>query len=308
MIDLTIYMLIPFFLSAILVIPLIWIARKLNFLDYPNERSSHKEPTPLLGGAAIVISFYFCLTYFSIRTGTGFHAPFIYFLPMVLFLLGLYDDFRKTTLDYKIKLFIEAILAIGFIQSGFVLILTQIIIVDKIITLIWVIGFINAFNLLDNMNGHSASVALIASGFMGIFFISHHLHDLVVLSLVLAGSIAGFLMFNFPRAKIFMGDAGSLFIGALISLVSIKFNNSIALELQSVPIFFTLCFLIIPFSDTLFVTISRLAAGNPIYVADQKHLSHQLVKKGFSPAFSVIILALVALIFASVPLFMLSFS
>ncbi len=283
--------------SFILIKPLIKLANHCGFLDIPNARSSHKKATPLAGGVAIAGGFYTAVLIFAVPAEIFPGRAWLIYLPLAIFSLGLVDDYLHTAIDHKIKLLIEFIVAFLFVANGAFLHITPFIFVDQCISIFWIIGFINAFNLLDNMNGLSAFIAIFTTVFLCFFFIQQN-NPATAVCLILAGACLGFLFFNYPTASIFMGDAGSLFIGSFISVLAIILNNTLVQNGESYALGLTLLFLLVPFIDTSLVIFLRLRAGRPIYCADRSHLSHQLVRFGFPPSTAVLILTAVSCFFS----------
>jgi UDP-GlcNAc:undecaprenyl-phosphate GlcNAc-1-phosphate transferase len=166
---------------------------------------------------------------------------------------------------------------------------------DVVVTLLWVVGMTNAFNLLDNMDGLSAGVALVASAVflvnawaLGEFFIS-------LLLLAFIGSLLGFLAYNFNPATVFLGDCGSLFIGYVIASLTLLERYVSQASSTMFPVLMPVLVLAVPIMDTATVVLIRLREGRPIYVGDRRHLSHRLVALGFSTRAAVLFIYLVTL-------------
>ena len=288
-------------LSAMLTSITRKLALHFNFVAKPSEDRWHKKPTALMGGVAIYGAFiiaYFALTRFHGQTLS------LVLLASSLFFLGLYDDFF--TLKPHIKLIAQIFVAALLIKFGFLLPLTQITALNQVITIFWIVGITNAFNLLDNMDGLSAGIGTIACIFSFLLVVlidpelilkptslvgqQLHLQSLSQTSIILAGALIGFLFYNFNPASIFMGDAGSLFLGFLVSGLTIADVG------RKVPVhlFFVLLIpaliLIIPIFDTSLVTIMRKFNGKAISQGGRDHSSHRLVTMGFSERKAVIVL------------------
>ena len=166
---------------------------------------------------------------------------------------------------------------------------------DVVVTLLWIVGMTNAFNLLDNMDGLSAGVALVASAVflvnawvLGEFFIS-------LLLLAFIGSLLGFLFYNYNPASVFLGDCGSLFIGYVIASLTLLERYVSHASSTLFPVLMPVLVLAVPIMDTATVILIRLREGRPIYVGDRRHLSHRLVALGFSPRTAVLFIYLVTL-------------
>jgi UDP-GlcNAc:undecaprenyl-phosphate GlcNAc-1-phosphate transferase len=164
-----------------------------------------------------------------------------------------------------------------------------------LVTVLWVVGMTNAFNLLDNMDGLSAGVALVAAAVfllnawsLGEFFIS-------LLLLAFIGSLAGFLHYNRPPASVFLGDCGSLFIGFTLASLTLLQRYVSHASSTYFPVLMPVLVLALPILDTATVTVIRLREGRPIYVGDSRHLSHRLVSLGMRPPLAVVTIYLMSL-------------
>ena len=212
---------------------------------------------------------------------------------VIMFAIGLYDDFKH--ISPPIKLIFQIIAATIVIFYGNNTIdFFRWPIANILLTFFWLVGITNAINLLDNMDGLAGGVALITSGFLSIFFWKAGYPDLLILSLSLAGSILGFLVFNFPPAKIFMGDSGSMFLGFSLAVLAIarRTQASNIFAIVGVP---TLVFLL-PILDTGLVAITRILRGQSPAIGGTDHTSHRLVAFGLSERQAVLVLYGIAII------------
>ncbi len=215
---------------------------------------------------------------------------------LVLFLLGLADD--KKPLGPFFKLAVQ--FAAALIAAGFAEVRVELFIENKIVTTVlsafWIVLIINAFNFLDNMDGASAGIAVIVST---VLFIAAALSGQVFvggMALVFIGTLLGFLIFNFPPAKIFMGDAGSLVAGFFVALLSLR--TTYYHESQNghwYPVLLPLIVMAVPLYDFISVTILRIRAGKSPFVGDTRHFSHRLKKRGLSDTQTVLTLYLATL-------------
>ena len=160
------------------------------------------------------------------------------------------------------------------------------------VSAIWVLGITNAFNLIDNMDGLSAGIALISSLYLAIVYLSQHALGNVTVLLILGGALGGFLLFNFYPASIFMGDAGSLFIGFLVASACLL--NVTHLSGVSAFLFLPVLILTVPIFDTFFVSVTRRLRGQPISQGGIDHTSHRLVRLGFHERTAVLALYLLS--------------
>jgi UDP-GlcNAc:undecaprenyl-phosphate GlcNAc-1-phosphate transferase len=220
----------------------------------------------------------------------------ILLLISILFLLGLWDD--KKHLGPFLKLGVQFAVAVA--AAFFADIRVEFFIENKIITSLlsafWIVLIINAFNFLDNMDGLSAGIAVITSS---ILFTAAALNGQVFIggmALVFIGTLLGFLVFNFPPAKIFMGDAGSLVVGFFVALLSLRttyYNQAQSGQWYSV--FVPLVVMAVPLYDFISVTMLRICQGKSPFVGDTQHFSHRIQKRGLSDTQTVLTLYLATL-------------
>jgi UDP-GlcNAc:undecaprenyl-phosphate/decaprenyl-phosphate GlcNAc-1-phosphate transferase len=266
------------------------LALRAGFLDQPNARKIHTSPIPRLGGVAMYGAFVIGLILFADRFYIPQMIGIVVGATWVSF-LGLWDD--RVGLHAGLKL-------IGQIGGTLILVLTGLSVelvpnplVNLAITALWVVGITNAMNLLDNMDGLSGGIAAIAATFFLLIAALNGQYLVGSLSAALLGAAIGFLIYNFNPAQIFMGDAGSLFIGFMLAAVGIK------LRFLNLPItatwFIPILVLGLPIFDTTLVFISRLRRGlNPLTHPGTDHTSHRLVARGLTRREAVLTLYLVA--------------
>ncbi len=278
-----------------------WLSFRFGKVSQPREDRWHRTPTPTLGGVGMFAAFACVILVSWLFTG---HMPPIHLeilaCSALMFFLGLYDDFKRISPPTKFMgQIIIALLAIflGFTTSFFTTKIPNVIIAqfpNILLTLVWIVGITNAMNLLDNMDGLAGGVSLITALFLSYFFFQGGEILLLVLTLALAGSILGFLVFNFPPAKIFMGDSGSLFLGFTLSILAIarqpKASNVFAV--LGVP---TLLFLL-PILDTTLVTITRVLRGQSPVQGGRDHTSHRLIAFGLNERQALFVMYGVALL------------
>jgi UDP-GlcNAc:undecaprenyl-phosphate GlcNAc-1-phosphate transferase len=210
-----------------------------------------------------------------------------------MFSIGLYDDFKHINPPIKLVFQILAATLVIFFGNNTIDFFRWPI-ANIILTFFWLVGITNAINLLDNMDGLAGGVALITSIFLSVFFWKTGLSELLVVSLALAGSILGFLVFNFPPAKIFMGDSGSMVLGFSLAALAIarRTQASNIFAIVGVP---TLVFLL-PILDTGLVAITRILRGQSPAIGGTDHTSHRLVAFGLSERQAVLVLYGIAII------------
>ncbi len=265
------------------------LALRLGVVDKPNPRKIHTAPVPLLGGAVVYFSFAIVLLLFGDRRYVNEFVG-IFIGATLMSLMGVVDD--RWGLGSYIKLGGQLLAAGILIYSG-----VQVRILggwlDIALTLLWVVGITNATNLLDNMDGLSGGVAMIAAVFFTLLAAMSGQYLVGALAAALAGACAGFLVYNWNPAHIFMGDTGSLFIGFLLAAVAIKLRfpaNSVTVTWM-IPVLVMGVFIF----DTSLVFISRLRRGkNPLTTPGKDHLSHRLAFLTGSRREAVLICYLVA--------------
>lgn len=247
------------------------VALRFGVIDQPAARKIHANPVPLLGGAAIYVAFILVLLLFGDRR--YIHEVVGIFLGATLVsLMGVVDD--RWGLGSYVKLLGQLLAACILIYSG-----VQVSIwgswLDTVVTIGWVVGITNAMNLLDNMDGLSGGLAMIAAVFFTLLASLSDQYLVGALAAALAGACAGFLVYNWNPAHIFMGDTGSLFLGFLLAAVGIKLrfpSNS-----DTITWMIPVLVLAVPVFDTTLVFISRLRRGkNPLTTPGKDHISHRL--------------------------------
>ncbi len=269
-------------LSLVLVPVALAVALRFGLLDHPGPAKSHSEAVPYLGGAAIVVSFALVVVVGNVAdpppSGLGQLAGFLG-LGVLLAVVGLIDDLGKGLTPW-LRLVFEAGAGVGVWWLGISPHLSGVPKpVDALITVVWVVGITNAFNLLDNMDGLSAGIALIAAlAIFGVALLQHR-YLVSALALALAGCAAGFLRANFHPAKIYMGDAGSLFLGFMLAVLLLKLRANAPTR---VPVAVILAIPGVAIFDTTLVTMSRLAHHISPFQGGKDHTSHRLVKRGMS--------------------------
>ncbi len=294
---------------SLLLIPLVrWVSFRLGRVIQPKEERWHRRPTPTMGGVGIFIAFALSLILSSWISGKGGWISSIsqswnFLIGVVLvFFIGLYDDFKPLTPVAKLVGQIIAatiVISLGYTSSFFTPRIADNIVAQLpniLLTFVWLIGITNALNLLDNMDGLAGGISLITACVLGYFFWRAGNISLLWISLALAGGVLGFLFFNFPPAKIFMGDSGSLFLGFTLAVLAIaqQHQASDVFAVVGVP---TLLFLL-PILDTTLVTFTRLLRGQSPAKGGRDHTSHRLIAFGLSERQALLALYSVALVSA----------
>lgn len=273
--------LLSYFLAPVLA----KIAFTTGYLDHPKSNKVHAHPTPLLGGLAIYLAFIVGLIMTS-----GFneiHRFYSIFAGSTLLLIiGLVDD--RMGMMPELKLLAQVLAAMVVVKSGVRIEFMDNYYIGLILTYIWIVGITNSFNLLDNMNGLSAGIAVIAAAFFGVIMWTSHQLEMAFVSFALAGSCLGFLKNNFPRARIFMGDTGSLVIGFTLSVVAIM--GSWSTRFLTTSLAMPVIILAYPIFDTTLVTVMRIREGRSIFQGGKDHSSHRLALLGLKKKRAVLVI------------------
>ncbi len=253
----------------------------------------HTRPTPNVGGIGIVAGVVVALGMAVLmgqpdlgaleRAPQGIlpwnHATGLFVGALMMFALGLTDDFLHLRPVTKL---VGQVMAAGVLTaSGIGVWFTGVYAVDALLSLFWFVAITNAMNLLDNMDGVAGGVGAIAAGFLGITFLQAAEPGLALIAFVLAGSLVGFLVHNYPPARIFMGDSGSLFLGITLAGLALSPTPGLSrglFAIMAVPV----VILAIPILDTAYVAALRLIEGRAISKGGRDHTSHGLVALGVS--------------------------
>ena len=291
------------------------VAPRVGFVDKPGHRKIHRAPIPLGGGVAIFLGFALPLLAvvavcnFGLFRGSGGLEPYVGGIVrqtplalalvgamLVLHVMGLMDD-RRALGPYS-KLLVQLAVAAALVGSfGQLRVLTNFPAAASVaLSVLWITAITNAFNFLDNMDGLSAGVAavcttafLVAALSIGQWFVAGSLA-------LLLGALLGFLCFNFPPASIFMGDAGSLVVGLLLGVLTVRttfLREGEDFGAGWYAVFAPLIVLAVPLYDLFVVSAIRLSRGKSPFVGDTNHFSHRLVARGMSRRTAVLCIYLV---------------
>ena len=278
-IEIILSFIVAMILSALLVPIVKIVGDKLNIIALQNERTIHNGRIVRIGGYAIYISFIVC-AYIFLKTDVQINS--ILFSSFLVFMIGLYDDIHDVS--PKVKLFVEIIAASIIIFYGKIMLRGITIpylpgdICEWIsigITYLWIIGITNAINLIDGLDGLSSGISTIVLVTLSLTSLHFGRTDIAALSLLLAGATVGFLFYNFNPASIFMGDNGALFLGFMISVISLLgfgYKSSAFFTLGA-PIIV----LAVPIMDTIMAILRRKLRKKKFSDADREHLHHQLM-------------------------------
>ncbi len=287
---------LTFLLSLFFTYTITKISSRMGMIDIPNERSSHIKPIPRGAGVAIFLAYFIILLLFHlplIETYKGF-----VFGSLLIFLTGIYDDNKGVQPKTKFVVITIATLLVFFVDGlrietlgnwfGHTIALP--IFLALPVTLIAVVGFTNAMNLIDGLDGLSGSVAIVI--FSAFYYIGliHNDQFIMSVSILFIAAIIAFLFFNWHPAKIFMGDSGSLVLGFTIAIVAIK---SIAYVSITSVLFLTA----IPIIDTITVMVRRIQRGLSPFNPDKTHLHHKVLRWKGGVDNAVVIIVLIQFVF-----------
>ena len=299
-----------------------WLAPRVGLIDQPNARKVHVTPTPLGGGVAVWLAVtvpllsVLAVASWLARTPEPpafvpdwclVHAPGVVsrtggLLTLlaagaVIAALGLLDDLRP--LAWRPKLAVQFLVAGGLVASGVrATVFQSAPWVGDLITLFWIVGLTNAFNFLDNMDALSGGIGLISASLFAVIMLTAGgtPHWFVAgFLLLLAGALAGFLLHNWPPARIFMGDTGSCLVGLWIASLTVLGTFYETGSPGPHVIFAPLCVLAVPLYDFCSVMLIRIRQGRSPFHADKSHFSHRLVELGLSRRSAVLTIHLVTL-------------
>ena len=308
------------FLLALLLTPL---CKRLSFdwgyIDQPDQdRKIHSQAMPLLGGVAVFGAFALNIifNYLVMLPAAGrlelsfvdlrelqFHieGAFSVWRKLVVLLvggalmvgLGLYDD--KYELKARTKLLGQIGIAVLVALAGMRLtVFVHNHVVSFILTVLWIVTLTNALNFLDNMDGLCAGVGMVCALMFGFIAGIQHQYFVCLLAFALAGALLGFLPHNFKPATIFLGDAGSHFIGYMLAVLPIMGTFYRSGEQTHLPVLIPLLVLAVPLFDMGMVMWIRFRRGQPVYIGDVNHISHRLVRLGLPQSWAVTLIYLIA--------------
>lgn len=279
-------------LLALMFIPLIKnFAARVGLIDKPNARKVHSTPVPLAGGIAIAMTTIVVLL-LNPKFMEGIQHNFIWLTGAIIMLvIGALDDRFDIKPSYRLLIQLGCAFAVAYsgirINSFYGLFgIEEIpVLAQYILTVVVITGVVNAYNLMDGIDGLIGGLSLVGALVLGILSYTHHHQDIFILCLTLSGAIIGFLRHNLSRKKIFMGDAGSLFLGFSLVVIAIKLLNSTepGNSEQGMKIFlFVSGIFLVPVLDSLRVYRARIKRGGSPFKADKTHLHHLFLYLGLT--------------------------
>jgi UDP-GlcNAc:undecaprenyl-phosphate/decaprenyl-phosphate GlcNAc-1-phosphate transferase len=291
-------------LAALILGPLgIIVARRFGLIDHPGvqEHKRHQIPVPLAGGIVIVLALIILIPLFDLWKIPGFAA--IILPAAIVFVFGLLDD-RNKKFPSRLKLLGQLIAAIVFIllgervrflKPGFLGLETDfILLMNWVITIVWLVGITNAFNFIDSMDGLATGVGSTALAFFVLATLNSNQFLLAQFAALLFGVLMGLYFYNSSPARLFIGDSGAMTIGFLLAAISIFYTPAGAQQASSW--FMPILIMGVPIFDTVLVVFSRLRRRLPFYRAGRDHTYHRLVKLGLDSNRAVLLIVITALV------------
>jgi UDP-GlcNAc:undecaprenyl-phosphate/decaprenyl-phosphate GlcNAc-1-phosphate transferase len=299
--------------TSYLTLPLwrIWCER-CGLVDDPGHRKIHDAPIPLAGGLAVLTGLLVPLTLAAAALKLNFvgsdsspallhglekravQLAAISFGAASITLLGLLDD--KFELRPAQKFLGQLVVAVIVATAGVrITLFVPNLWFSYVVTILWILTVLNAFNFMDNMNGLCGGLGAIGAGLFGGIAAIHGQYLVALLAFLTCGALVGFLPHNFPKARAFLGDSGSHLVGYLLAIMAVLPHFHSEKHPRPLAVLSPLLILAIPLADLVWVVILRWRKGQPFYVGDTNHLSHRLVRAGFSKTDAVLLIWLLAL-------------
>ncbi len=305
-------------LATLALVP--WVRRvcqRLGLVDDPGHRKIHHTPVPLAGGIAVFAGLLIAslggvlavrlgifdastdrlLDYGLGRRALPFGAILLGALGMVL--LGFWDDRYELKAGPKFagQILIALLVAMAGVR---ITLFVPSLLFSYAITVLWLVTITNAFNFMDNMNGLCAGVGAIAAGWFAISAGIHGQYLVALLALFVCGALVGYLPYNYPKASVFLGDAGSHLVGFLCGVLAILPHFHTLRQPNPWAVLIPLAILLVPLADLVSVVIIRTRRRQPFWIGDTNHFSHRLVRAGFGKPQAVAILWAVSLVAGAV--------
>ena len=274
-------------MSGVLTWPIRKLAIWVGAMDKPTmERKTQKEPVPYLGGvsiAATVCLITYASVIYSDNTKTTFPLVTYLLLPAVFMgAMGLVDDLRGLQPIPRLvfQTLVAIVVAVVLIQTDTIGTPLDNTLLVQIIVVFWIVGLCNSINFFDNLDGGAAGTVAVSTLGITLIAFAQGQELIAALAVVTAGATVGFLLWNKSPAKIYMGDAGALFLGIIVSVLTIRLNPGINPLWNSIALLPML--LAVPILDTCIAVFSRIKRGISPFTGGKDHLSHRLMRKGFS--------------------------
>lgn len=283
------------------------VCRRAGLVDDPGHRKIHDQPIPLAGGLAVLTGILLPLLGALIAVkcnllggdstdklsyGLGQRAGQLAAIlggAIGMTLLGWLDDKHELRPAWKFagQLLIATLVAVAGVR---ITLFVPSVLFSYAITILWILTVTNAFNFMDNMNGLCAGLGAIAGLIIALAAARHDQYLVAAMAFLVSGAVGGFLPYNFPRASAFLGDAGSHLIGFLLSILAVLPHYYSPLHPNKWAVLSPLLILAVPLLDLISVVVIRWRLGQPFYIGDNNHLSHQLVGAGVTKTKAVILI------------------
>ena len=269
-------------------------AGRFGLMDVPGSapHKTHPAATPLVGGPILAIAV--AIAYLVGRPPLDRQTEGILIAGLLILVWGLVDD--RFRIPPSAKLVGQLLAAVVLIGYGVEVLITRIPGVDLGLTLLWVVGMINAFNFVDSMDGLALGLASVATGFFMLVTLDAAQPELAALSAAILGAAIGLFFFNASPAKLFLGDSGAQVLGYLLAAIGLAYVPAGAGLPQGVSWFVPILVLGVPIFDSTLVVVSRLRRGRPLYRAQRDHTYHRLVQLGVHPSRSVLAMHVAAVL------------
>jgi UDP-GlcNAc:undecaprenyl-phosphate/decaprenyl-phosphate GlcNAc-1-phosphate transferase len=289
-----------------------WCVR-IGLVDDPGHRKIHHTPIPLAGGLAVLIGLLVPLAIAMLLLkfnflGDATAAPLLHglgkrawqlaaiaFGAVGMTVIGLLDDKHELRPVQKFagQLLIAFIVAWAGVR---ITLFIPNLVFSYCVTILWLLTIINAFNFMDNMNGLCSGLGAIGAGLFALIAAFHGQYLVTITSLLMCGSLLGFLPHNFPKARAFLGDSGSHLVGYMLAVLAILPHFINRDQPNRLAVISPLLVLAVPLGDLAWVVLIRWRKGQPFYVGDTNHLSHRLVRAGLTQITAVMLIWLIALV------------
>ncbi|SFC11296.1 UDP-GlcNAc:undecaprenyl-phosphate GlcNAc-1-phosphate transferase [Alkalibacterium subtropicum] len=298
-------------LTILISVTLTPLVRRLSFkvgaVDVPNKRRVNTKVMPSMGGLAIYLTFFFSV--FVLQPVQFSISVPIFIASTIVLLTGVVDDIKEISPKAKmLGLIIAAVLVV--LMNDLTVVQVSVPFRDDIflstwigfpLTIFWILAITNSINLIDGLDGLASGVSVIAlttMGIIGVFFLDATSFVTSIMIFTLVGAIAGFLPYNFFPARIYLGDTGALFLGFMISVLSLYGLKNVTLITLIIPI----VILGIPITDTVYAMLRRKLNKLPMSSADRHHMHHRLMSLGLTHKQTVLVIYLIAGIFSMIAL------
>jgi UDP-GlcNAc:undecaprenyl-phosphate GlcNAc-1-phosphate transferase len=290
------------------------ICAKIGLIDDPGHRKIHDAPVPLAGGFAVLTGMVLPLLIgaavvlgrsreINVTERLLSHGLDRRALELAAIVLGAAGMVILGALDDKYELkpalkFAGQILVAGLVAAAGVRITLFVhnIAFSYAVTILWMLTVVNAFNFMDNMNGLCAGLGAISAWFFALIAAVQGQYLVALLTLTACGALLGFLPHNYPKATAFLGDTGSHLVGYLLAVTAILPHFYNPQNHRRWAVFIPLLILAVPLGDMAWVVVLRWRLGKPVYVGDNNHLSHRLVRRGWSRPAAVLVIWLMAVL------------